>query len=77
MARRSKQKELSQSEMARFLAAATELHDACCDPRLAVGSDARKALSALNSEICGTIEKLGHDLPWVNRQGFMTGLRGG
>jgi hypothetical protein len=76
MARRFTRKELSQAELERFLAAATALHDACCDPRLAVGSDARKALTALNAEICGTIEKLGHDLPWVNRQGFMVGLRG-
>ena len=77
MARRFRQENLTEKELARFLDAAATLHGACCDPRLATSSDTYRALRDLNLTICDTIEKLGHPLPWVSGVAAMSGLRRG
>ena len=75
MGRHRKSTKLTAPELARFLDAATELHNACCHPLLATSSDTYRALRDLNLTICNTIEKLGHPLPWVSGIAAMSGLR--
>ena len=66
--RHKKRTELSESEIARFLDAATALHRACCDPLIAPWSDHGHALTDLNQAICAAIRTItGRDAEWIYR----------
>lgn len=76
MGRRAKPKHLSAAETERFLKAATELHSACRRPMLSVLSEDYRALNDLSIAICATIQRLGHELPWVSYGHRMPDHRG-
>lgn len=73
MARRPTQTKLNANEMARFTRAAVDLHHACCMPLLAINSDDRRALTALNQAIIETFKAMGHCAPWTVAHNRMPG----
>lgn len=72
MGKHAKSKKLTAPELARFLDAATALHQACCTPLLASSEDHR-ALRDLNQALCEAIRMLGHELPWDSYASRMPG----
>jgi hypothetical protein len=76
MSRRKKLTYLAQSEIERFMKAATELHRACCDPLISPQCDHSRALTELNAAIVTAIEAVtGDKAPWM-RPRRSTGIRG-
>lgn len=67
MVRRSRgSTQLTAAEIERFLKAATELHLACCQPRLRTDAPAYRTLSDLNSATCDAIREVtGAEPPWA------------
>jgi hypothetical protein len=56
---------LSESEIARFLHAATALHEACCAPLIAPWGDHGHTLTDLNQAICAAIRTItGREAEW-------------
>jgi hypothetical protein len=66
--RRKKATTLSQADLDRFVAAAIQLHHACCTPLLAVSSEHYRALRDLNQAIVRALEIVTGEQnpPWVS-----------
>jgi hypothetical protein len=66
--RPKKRTELSESEIACFLEAATAPHKACCAPLIAPWGDHGHALTDVNQALCAAIRTItGKEAEWVRR----------
>jgi hypothetical protein len=66
MARHKSSKQLSEAQIARFLADAERLHKSITQPLISPGSDQHRALVALNQTLLQTVKEVtGKTAPWV------------
>lgn len=60
------QAKLSDAQLERFIAAATELHLACCQPLISPSGAHYRALTDLNQAVCEAIRAVtGEDPQWM------------
>jgi hypothetical protein len=57
-------RELTQEQKERFVAAAVELHRACCEPFLDYREEHYRTLSTLNQAICVALTAIHGRIPW-------------
>ncbi|TIO04675.1 MAG: hypothetical protein E5X88_30700 [Mesorhizobium sp.] len=66
MVRHRLSKQLSEAQIARFLADAEKLHKSITQPLIAPGSDHHRALVALNQTLLQTVKEVtGKTAPWI------------